>query len=418
MKLEKKLFLFFFNISVILFTHCTKEEIPSVTTKDVTDISVSGAKSGGDIISDGDEAILVKGVCWSTESMPTTADQQTLDGIGFGPFTSQITDLNPGTTYYLRSYATNKNGTGYGTEISFRTTGDLPSATTKTALNISAFTAKLEGAVDPQNLSTTILFEYGTSTNYNLTVPANPNTVTGDDPVNVSAILSGLAPNTTYHFRIKAANVLGTGLGNDLTFKTPEIVTDIDGNSYEIVTVGNQVWMKENLKTTRYRDGSTIPLITQNADWQSRTSGAFSSYNNNNANTIAYGALYNWYAVIDSRGLCPAGWHIPTNDELTTLTNYLGGVEVAGGKMKKFDTTHWINPNTGASNSSQLSVIGSGFRDQTGIFSEINMVAYLWSSSEYSSTHGIGRKLYYNSESVSFSGNYKQSGFSVRCIKD
>lgn len=417
MKHKLKLFSILLLFVTIIFG-CKKEEIPTLTTNDVTEITVSNAISGGEIISDGDETILVKGVCWSIDPAPTIDDQKTLDGTGIGPYTSQIISLNPGTTYYLRSYASNKNGTGYGPEKSFKTLGDLPASITKPASNITPFTSKLEGTIDPKNLSTTVIFEYGTSTNYGQTITVIVSPVSGGIPVDVSASLTNLTPNTTYHFRIKATNLLGTGSGNDMTFKTPEVVTDIDGNSYEIVTVGNQIWMKENLRTTRYRDGSVIPLVSLSSEWQSKTTGALTAYNNVNANTIVYGALYNWYAVTDGRGLCPTGWHVPNNDELATLTNYLGGLEVAGGKMKKVDSPHWLSPNTGASNSSQLSVIGSGFRDQTGIFSDLERVAYLWSSSEYSSTHGIGRKLYYNLESVSFTGNYKQSGFSVRCMKD
>lgn len=196
------------------------------------------------------------------------------------------------------------------------------------------------------------------------------------------------------------------------------VITDIDGFVYHSVNIGTQVWLKENLNTTRYRDGTVIPLITQNSAWANSTTGAYSSYDNNNANVSIYGALYNWYAVVDSRGLCPAGWHVPTNDEWTTLTTYLGGLIVAGGKMKKEGTEHCLEPNTGADNSSGFTGIGSGVRDISGVYASLRQLQYLWSSSEYSPTHGISRKLFYDFPSVSFSGNYKQSGFSVRCIKD
>ncbi len=195
-------------------------------------------------------------------------------------------------------------------------------------------------------------------------------------------------------------------------------MTDIDGFVYNTVKIGNQVWMKENLKTTRYCDRSVIPLISSASAWSTTTSGAYSSYNNDNANVTFYGALYNWYAIKDNRGLCPDGWHIPTNEEWTELTEYLGGLEVSGGKMKSTKPEEWSSPNTGADNNSGFSAVGAGFRDGTGIYSGLKEISYFWSSSEYSPTHGIARKLFYNYPSVSFAGNLKQSGFSVRCIKD
>jgi len=200
----------------------------------------------------------------------------------------------------------------------------------------------------------------------------------------------------------------------------PEVtkVTDIDGFVYNTVKIGNQVWMKENLKTTRYRDGSIIPLTSSVSEWSAKTSGAYSSYDNDNANVTFFGALYNWYAITDNRGLCPDGWHIPTNEEWTELTEYLGGLEVAGGKMKSTNSEEWFAPNTGADNVSGFSAVGAGFRDGTGIYSGLKEISYFWSSSEYSPTHGIARKLFNNYSSVSFAGNLKQSGFSVRCLKD
>jgi uncharacterized protein (TIGR02145 family) len=159
-------------------------------------------------------------------------------------------------------------------------------------------------------------------------------------------------------------------------------------------------------------------LITQNSEWQTKTSGAHSNYANNNANLIVYGSLYNWYAVHDIKGLCPTGWHVPTNEEWTTLINTLGGLEVAGGKLKESGLDHWTFPNAGADNSSDFGAIGAGFRDMNGTYTGLNQNVYFWSSSEYSLTHGISRKLYFDYPYVSFAGNYKQSGFSVRCIKD
>jgi uncharacterized protein (TIGR02145 family) len=238
----------------------------------------------------------------------------------------------------------------------------------------------------------------------------------GED--NFTSRITGLHPNTTYYVRAYCMNSNGVAYGEELSFKTNSLITDIDGFVYHSVTIGTQIWMTENLKTTRYRDGTVIPLIAENSIWSNSVAGAYCSYANNNANVSIYGALYNWYAVVDSRGLCPAGWHIPSNDEWTTLTTYLGGLCIAGGKMKETGTEHWLNPNTGADNSSGFTGIGSGVRDISGTYASFGALQYLWSSSEYSPTHGISRKLFFDFPSVSFSGNYKQSGFSVRCTKD
>ncbi|MBK9327803.1 MAG: fibrobacter succinogenes major paralogous domain-containing protein [Sphingobacteriales bacterium] len=139
----------------------------------------------------------------------------------------------------------------------------------------------------------------------------------------------------------------------------PSTVTDIDGNVYNVVKIGNQCWMKENLKTTRYNDGSAIPTGLSNTAWEATTNGAYAIYDNNAANNTTYGKLYNWYAVNTGK-LAPAGWHVPTDAEWTTLTTYLGGVRVAGGPMKA--TTLWASPNVGATNSSGFTGLPAGYR--------------------------------------------------------
>jgi len=142
-------------------------------------------------------------------------------------------------------------------------------------------------------------------------------------------------------------------------------VTDIDGNVYHIVTIGTQVWMVENLKTTKFRDGSSIPNVTDAEEWVGHGelhSGAYCNYDNTAANSNTYGSLYNWYAVVDERNICPTGWHIPSEAEWATLIAYLGGQDVAGGKMKEAGTAHWSTPNTGASNSSGFTALPGGSR--------------------------------------------------------
>jgi uncharacterized protein (TIGR02145 family) len=198
-------------------------------------------------------------------------------------------------------------------------------------------------------------------------------------------------------------------------------VTDIDGNVYKIVTIGTQTWMAENLKTTKYRDGSPIPNVTDKTSWKSLTSGACCWYNDDAvANKATYGALYNWYTVADSRNIAPAGWHVPTEAEWNTLITFLGDNQVAGGLMKETGTIHWKTPNTGATNQSGFTALPSGYRDYDyGSFNYLGIGGMFWSSTQ-STTPSIARyrSLLYNSSTCDNLGAYKQNGYSVRCVKD
>jgi uncharacterized protein (TIGR02145 family) len=139
-------------------------------------------------------------------------------------------------------------------------------------------------------------------------------------------------------------------------------MTDIDGNIYNTIVINGTVWMAENLKTTRYANGDSIPNVTGNTQWLALTSGAWSYYLNNNSYNNTYGKLYNWYAISDSRNICPNGWHVPRFSEFDSMINYLGGTSVAGGKLKSTGTTNWVTPNTGANNISGFSGLPGGYR--------------------------------------------------------
>ena len=196
-------------------------------------------------------------------------------------------------------------------------------------------------------------------------------------------------------------------------------VTDIDGNVYNTVTIGTQVWMLENLKVTKLNDGTAIPLVTDGTAWANLTTPGFCWYDNNEATyKNTYGALYNWYTVNTGK-LCPTGWHVPTDAEWTTLTSYLGGESVAGGKLKEEGTTHWQSPNTGATNSSGLTALPGGYRSGSdGYFYNFGSNGYWWSSSAYSSSDAWRWRLYYNYSYVDRSNFSKRLGYSVRCLKD
>ena len=200
-------------------------------------------------------------------------------------------------------------------------------------------------------------------------------------------------------------------------------LVDIDRNNYPVAKIGNQIWMKENLKVTKYRNGDAIPTGLSAADWRSTNSGAYAIFLNNNGNDAIYGKLYNWYAVTDNRGLCPTGWHVPTDAEWTTLTTYLGGEGVAGGKMKSVGTAYWNNSNIGATNESGFSGLPGGLRnDGDTDYYNIGRVAYFWSATE-SSRDGFSwiRTLSDVDVFVTKAGDNgldRNNGLSVRCLRD
>jgi Fibrobacter succinogenes major domain (Fib_succ_major). len=204
-----------------------------------------------------------------------------------------------------------------------------------------------------------------------------------------------------------------------------QTISDIDGNVYKTITIGNQVWMKENLKTTKYNDGKAIPLVKDDMVWKELTTPAF-CWNNNDetANKNKYGALYNWYTV-NTNKLCPRGWHVPANAEWTILTTYLGGESVAGGKLKETGTTHWESPNTGATNEKGFTALPGGSRNYAGAFNYTgsNVIFFRsngcwWSSTGLSDFNAYYRRLYNSLSEVYSSLSVKQFGYSIRCMKD
>jgi uncharacterized protein (TIGR02145 family) len=296
---------------------------PVLSTTESTLITQISAQSGGNITSDGGSTVTARGVCWSTSPNPTVnLVTKSIDGMGTGAFTSTITGLLAGTTYYLRAYATNSAGTAYGNEVSFKT--------------------------------------------YN-----------------------------------------------------SDAVQDIDGNYYNIVTIGSQIWLQENLRTTKLNDNTPIQIVTDGSVWSGLTSSAYCWYDNNISYRDQYGALYNWYSAGTGK-LCPSGWHIPSNTEWAALETLLGGYDIAGGKMKETGYLHWNSPNAGATNESGFTGLGSGYRDLSTYprFMDMGRGTNFWSSDSYSDSQAWWRGLPYYQAVLTDGYHLKTYGFSVRCIKD
>jgi uncharacterized protein (TIGR02145 family) len=236
---------------------------------------------------------------------------------------------------------------------------------------------------------------------------------------NFSVGMSGLTMGTKYYVRCYATNKSGTAYGAELTITT--LFEDYDGNTCETITIGEQVWMAENLKVTRYRDGTKITNVTDPTAWSSLTTGAHCSYNSILVNEKTYKYLYNWYAVNNSKYIAPTGWHVPTQAEWTTLINYLGGASVAGDILKETGNTHWTGTYTGATNTSTFTALPGGCVGiENGVygFYGIGTNGYWWSATAVDSNNAYSWSLSNNSAEAVTTSSAKQSGFSIRLVKD
>ena len=328
---------------------------------------------------------------------------------------------NTAGTYNVTLIATNANGNDTETKTAYIIVTDanpqLPTLTTTSISNIANTTATSGGNITNQGSSAVTARGVCWSTSQNPTI-ANSKTNNGTGTGSFTSNLIGLTTNTTYYVRAYATNITGTAYGNQQSFTTTGglancgTVTDIDGNVYNTVTIGTQCWMLEDLKTTRYNDGTAIPNVTDYTAWGNLTTGAwvYPSFNNPNYNSV-YGKLYNWYAVGTGK-LAPIGWHVPTDAELTILTTYLGGNNVAGGAMKA--TILWNSPNTGATNSSGFTALPAGM----AYSSDMGIYGYISSSTEYNISNSLGIVLSSSHMKASRSYGVKTQGKSVRCIKD
>lgn len=403
-----------------------------VTTLDVTDITFTTAKSGGVIISDGDTPIIDKGIVWSLNETPTTIlGTKTSEGQGSEMFQSNMTNLESNKKYYVRAYARNGKGISYGQEIEFKTQIDsnsLPAVTTALPENITTNTVKLGGNVTSSGISP--VTARGVVWTLSATAPPTilvnlGKTTNGVGLGTFIDNVSNLTPNITYYVRAYATSLYGTNYGEVVSFTTSPLlytigggVTDINGTVYGSVKLNNQEWATKNLSVTKYRNGNVIPQVQDATQWAALTTGAWCYYSYQTANGTTYGKLYNWYAVNDPRGLAPTGWHVPTNEELISLTDFLGGAAAAGGLLKEAGTTHWETPNTGGINSSGIKALPGGYCLANGSFSDLGTKGYWWVADSYNPTNAWCIGLYHNTKTITRAPIDKRQGFSVRIVKN
>jgi uncharacterized protein (TIGR02145 family) len=232
--------------------------------------------------------------------------------------------------------------------------------------------------------------------------------------------VTGFLPGVQYYIKAYAVNTKGESLGAQVDFTTPLKLTDYDNNSYETVKIGSQLWMAENLKTTRYKNGEVIGTTTPatiSISGESTPEYQW-AYNGDESNVTVYGRLYTGYVISDSRGICPDGWHVPTAVEFTNLISFLGGEDIAGGQVKEAGITYWNTPNTGATNVTLFSALPGGDRYTEGTFETLGTNCLFWSSTEYSQDRFTNMILQNTTRTFTSSFNNKQNGLAVRCLKD
>ncbi|MCX6302059.1 MAG: fibrobacter succinogenes major paralogous domain-containing protein [Bacteroidia bacterium] len=303
----------------ISYTGEVNSIVPEVVTIEYFNETDTSAMVTGEIISNGGKPVITSGIVWSTSPGPTIdLTTKTTDGTLTGQFTSTMSELTELTTYYVRAYAINENGTGYGNEITVTTVG---------------------------------------------------------------------------------------------------VVFDIDGNWYIASIAGTQIWLLQNLKVTHLNDGTPIDNVTDQAIWMSLSTPGYAWYNNDAVTYADYGLLYNW-ATVNTGSLCPAGYHVPSEAELSTVIAWLGGPLVAGGSFKETGTTHWLDPNTGAENTDfGFAGLPGGLRDYMGFFSGIGENCNMWTSTRVASDPTY-TSVYYNSAEIFVQTMMQGAGMSIRCLKD
>lgn len=407
-------------------TFKTLAEKPQLTTAEVTSITAYTATGGGSIISNGGAEITTRGICWGLDPNPTTSNNQCAASVSTDTYYCNLTSLQPAKTYHVRAFATNLTGTSYGNDVTFTTPPVSPTVTTSVVKNITSISSISGGNVTFNGGSTVTSRGVCWGLNSNPTIDNSYKTINGEGSGSFDSYLIGLNPNTIYYIRAYATNEIGTSYGNEVTFTTTIQVNDLDGNLYNTVKIGEQLWMIENLRTTKYNDGTEIPLIENTLDWKSLSSPAFCWYNNDKETYgIIYGALYNGYAVLTNK-LCPTGWHTPTDAEWFILESFVDptindpnttGYRGSNGGILLKSKTLWYDNGNGVDYYG-FTAFPTGNRDIDGIFLNLGFACNWRTSTPYSSTHNWTRNLGYNFNGISRSSLSNRHGLSVRCMKD
>jgi uncharacterized protein (TIGR02145 family) len=427
---------------------CEKEaQPPMVETKGVSDIGLSSFTASGSLVEPGNGGVNQHGFCWSLAPAPNIEGDSS---ISLGPrteagdFTYDITGLEQNTAYYLRAYAVNEAGIGYGKDMVVKTDRELtvPLVVTNSVHTVTEHSAMVGGVVRDDGGSEIISYGICWDTQPDPDIEGKHKAFSeGTGPYSTS--IKDLELSTLYYVRAFAINSTGLAYGNEVMFRTNDTpVTDIDGNVYPTVKIGEQVWMAKNLAVSRYPDGTLVPYIPEQEWWDSLRvdEKGFCYYMNSNRNRDIYGALYSWSAAVNGQdsihpeiepiqGVCPDGWHLPSDGEWKELEMHLGMSDREadgeswrgdiGGKLKSTGRDFWLIPNEGATNETRFSALPAGDRFPKGEFFNLGYSTFYWTSSNYDTEYAWARGLGYLFDSM-YRGHQdaKNFGFSVRCVKD
>jgi len=425
---NRKLLGFFLLMSLcgglFLLYGCVEDPtLPVLTTAQANDITINSAVVGGNVTADGGAEVTARGICWGTATGPAIDDHFKASGTGPGEFTCTIDGLTPNTLYFARAYAENSVGIAYGNEVTFTTGTAAPTVTTGQVTGVTANAAVCGGTVTYNG--------GGTITEKGVCWSKTPDPDLQDSYTNVSTgaetfscTMTNLSAGTRYYARAYVKNAGGTAYGEQIIFNTK--LADIEGNLYGVVYIGTQVWMSENLKTTKYNNDTPIPYVTDNTLWSTINTPAYCWYNNEITYKDVYGALYNWYAVATAI-LCPAGWHVPTDSEYNTLEISLGMAQDQvdiwgwrgtdqGAKMKS--TSGWDAGGNGTNTSGFTGLAGGYRQGVTGNSWAIGTLTYWWTASEHDTDRAWYRRLDGTNSDVYKASTSKRGGKYVRCVKN
>lgn len=410
-------FLIFGVLTGIVLSGCRKEtRIPLLTTSPSfinDDLFLVGSAI---LYSEGDAPITAKGFCWSeTVKNPSLANENKIAGTGAGSFTLALTIIKPNASYYVRAYATNKNGTAYGkAEVLLSgAAASLADLRSLPPFKVSTNSVVVRAAVesDPTQIRE-VGFCWTTEGLPDLSSSHFTTTLSGGI---LSGSITGLSANSSYSVRPYAKTPAGVAYGELIPIKTfYGTMTDQAGNIYNTIQIGDQLWTAENFRSNIFRDGQFIPNLGDASYWAQNTSAACCSFNNLPA-TVRNGLYYNFAAVNDSR-FTPLGWHVPTQLEFTALINALGGNQLAGDPVKTAEADQWgLSFTTNAP--SGFNAMSTGYRTYYGTFVNTGTSAYFVSRSYLSNSQVFTMELTQTS-AVSMQLWEGRSGFSVRLIKD
>ena len=426
---------------------------PLITTAEIIEITSSTATGGGTVINNGGTDITSRGLVWHTEELPTLDNNTgyTIDSSGLGVFVSELTDLTPGTLYYVRAYATNTSGNGYGNQLEFTTLTVTPNSYNLN-LNVSPTgSGEATGAGD---------YEEGAEVVINATANEGfefVNWTSGEDTISTNASFTYTMPASDVTLNANFREISEPNLDGQPCPGMPT-VTDIDGNVYNTVLIGEQCWIRENLKVTQYNNGTPIITGLSNEDWLTTTEGAYAIYpytggnfdnppfegiNSDEDMLAIYGGLYNWYAVTNNYGLCPTGWRVPAKSDFDEIIEYAWeeyGInnepmgQGLGMKLKSrrqvdsplgepWDTNEHPRWNSHSSrygtDDFNFSAIPAGVRGGSGNYGAIGTSNYIWSTTEFNDENAWAGALgHVFGDDLNFGATYKKwYGYSVRCIE-